>query len=298
MKIPPFLEYGDAVGIVATAKKVDPKWLEKGITVLQEWGLRPIIGKHTLERNHFFAGSDNDRLTDFQTLLDNPEVKAVFCARGGYGTSRIIDKVNFDVFRKNPKWVVGFSDITVIHIHLNNYGIASLHAPMPAIFHKTSSNSLTRLKDFLFKGEFADISILNLPENKIGEASGELVGGNLSLLAHSLGSSDALNASGKILFIEEVDEPLYKLDRLIVQLKRAGIFTALKGMIVGHISNWTDESFDSTAEKVIRENLEEYTFPIAFGFPAGHEPENYALPLGANFELKVGAERTSLTCII
>jgi len=294
MIIPPSIRSGDKVGIVATAKRVDEELLKTGVKILSQWGLVPILGDHVFDQHRFFAGTDQDRLQDLQHMLNDSEIKAIFCARGGYGTSRIIDKVDFSSLRDHPKWIIGFSDITILHLHLNKIGIASLHAPMPATFHKTSPDSLSQTKQFLFEGSINKLRSSNAAKNKKGISEGELIGGNLSLIAHSLLTPSSINTEGKILIIEEVDEPLYKLDRLFLQLKRSNFLMNLKGLVIGQLTNVEEDSYNSNPMTVIAEYLNEYSYPVGFGFEFGHDFLNFPVPLGMNYRFVVSDEGAEL----
>lgn len=300
IKTPPYLEKGDTIGLVCPAGFMAEERVAECLRVLtDEWGYRVKTGK-TIGGGSltYFSGTDEERLADFQAMLDDPEVKAILCARGGYGTSRIIDRIDFSHFKKNPKWVVGFSDITVLHCHIyRNYNIATLHAPMAGAFNDAGyiNRYVQSLRDAL-EGKWARYSCDPHPFNRVGEGIGELVGGNLALLAHLTGSESELKTKGRILFIEDVGEYLYNIDRMLLQLKRAGRLKQLAGLIVGGFSDTkdTERPFGKEAYEIIRDAVDEYDYPVCFGFPVSHEKENLSLKIGAGHKLKVGKGKVSL----
>lgn len=297
MKIPHFLKKNDTVTVVAPAYAFDRDLLQQGVVLLESWGLKVKLGEHLFDQFHAFAAIDEDRLADLQWALDEPEVKAVFCARGGYGVSRIIDGLDFSTFRKKPKWLIGFSDITVLHCDLAGQHIASVHSIMPASFAKPGhEESVQKLKDLLF-GKTLEYKLPTHTLSRPGVAQAVLVGGNLSILQSLLSTPSELQTRGKILFLEDVGESLYRIDRMIVQLKRAGKFKGLAGLILGHFSEVSDGKVPfgkANAYEVIIEHLEEYSFPIAVGFPAGHEALNMPLILGQMAQLSVTPRSTEL----
>jgi muramoyltetrapeptide carboxypeptidase len=247
---------------------------------------------------HYFAGTDKERLDDFQQMLDDDEVKAILCARGGYGMSRIIDQVNFKKFEQQPKWIIGYSDITVLHSHLySNYYISSLHAPMAGAFNNEGYKNeyVLSLKNAL-EGKKIKYQCAIHEFNKKGEAIGELVGGNLALLTHLVGTGSDIKTKGRILFIEDVGEYLYNIDRMFYQLKRSGKLAKIAGLIVGGFTDIkdTEQPFGQTAYEIIRDITEEYDYPVCFGFPVSHEKENYALKTGVGYKLKVTKSKATL----
>jgi muramoyltetrapeptide carboxypeptidase len=290
---PQFLQRGDTVGIVALACKVDFEVLSPAIALMEnDWGLKVIIGESVTAEYHQFAGTDAIRATDFQAMLDNPAIKAIFSARGGYGSSRILDKIDFSIFQKNPKWVIGFSDITAVLCHIHTLHIESLHATMPKLFlQEGGAYALESLRKLLF-GENLNYSINPHEMNRLGSSEGQLIGGNLAILSHLIGSKSDINYDGKILFLEDVNEYLYNIDRMMIQLNRAGRLKHLAGLIVGHFSDCQDNQvpFGKTANEIIQEAVADYDFPVCYGFPVGHEPENWALPVGRNVTLEVKTE--------
>ena len=291
---PPFLKQGDTLGIVAPARKVTAGELAPAIKILESWGLKIKLGKNIFSVQNQFAGSDAQRMADYQDMLDDTEVKAIISARGGYGLVRIIDALNFSSFKKNPKWMIGYSDVTVMHSHIHTLiGMETLHATMPISFNK-DAESLALLKKALF-GEELSYSISSTPLNRKGENKGILGGGNLSLLYALAATPSDIDTKGKILFLEDLDEYLYHIDRMMMQLKRSGKLSGLKGLVIGDLSDMKDNTipFGKTAEEIILDAVKEYNYPVCFGFPAGHGIKNYPLYLGREVELSV-KEKTSL----
>jgi muramoyltetrapeptide carboxypeptidase len=296
---PNYLQKGDTVAIVSTARKISSDKIIPAIKLLENWGLSVAIGNTIGAEEHQFAASHEKRIEDFQQLLNNPNIKAIWCARGGYGTVRLIDKLDFSEFKKHPKWIIGYSDITVLHNHIHNLGIETLHATMPINIENNSKQSIETLKKSLFgKNLFYEIPADE--KNKLGNATGELVGGNLSVLYSLLGSKSSIKTKGKILFIEDLDEYLYHIDRMMINLKRNGYFSNLKGLIVGGMTNMHDNEipFGKTAEEIILDIVSEYNFPVIFDFPAGHFDDNRALILGRKIELNVTPEKAMLKFLI
>ena len=285
IKQPPFLKKGDTIAILAPAGILKNKEIviEKATALAKSWGLHVILGEHIYAQNHHFAGTDAQRAKNFQKALDNPNIKAIWAARGGYGSARILDKLDFTGFKKHPKWVIGYSDITAFHSHIHKLGFASLHAVMPINFETEEDISITikTLKNALFGNPLGYIIPASI-YNKLGTASGVLVGGNLSILTSKLGSISQISIADKILFIEEIGEYKYSIDRMLQSLKRAGYFENCKGMIVGDISNIkiNNPIWGASIEELILDVVKEYDFPVVFNFPAGHEPINQALVFG------------------
>ena len=286
------LKSGDTISILAPSgvlNNFDNK-ITKAINIFRSWGLNVDLGNHIYDKNGHFAGTDKNREKDFQKALDNKNIKAIWCARGGYGAVRIIDKLNFDNYLKNPKWIIGFSDITVIHNKLNFLNSESIHAMMITGFEDIGQNndSLSKLKNVLF-GDSLSYSIASNKNNKTGKSEGIIVGGNLTLIQSTIGSKTELKMKDKILFIEEIGEYAYHIDRMLYSLKRAGYFENCKGLIVGQISdlkkNTTD--FGRSINELILDVLDEYNFPILFDFPAGHEKTNFPIILGRKVILDV-----------
>src|SRR5438552_12282728 len=296
---PPYLEKGDVIGIVCPSGYMPVEKASECIRVLnEEWGFQTKVGKTLGNQFNYFSGTDEERLNDFQQMLDDDAVKAVLCARGGYGLSRIIDKINFKKFKKQSKWIIGFSDVTVLHSHLySNYYIASIHAPMAAAFNDAGyiSRFVQSLRNAL-EGKKLRYSCDPHECNKKGEAIGELVGGNLALLAHLIGTDSDVKTRGRILFLEDTGEYLYNIDRMMYQLKRSGKLSKLAGLIIGgFIDNKdTERPFGQTAYEIIYDVVKEYDYPVCFGFPVSHEKENYALKIGVGYKLRVGKSKVNL----
>ncbi|GAB3172266.1 S66 peptidase family protein [Telluribacter humicola] len=296
--IPPFIQPGDTVGVLAPASRINYEDVKPGLAVLREqWNLNVIEGQSLTTSHYQFSGTDELRLHDLQTMLDDPNVKAIIAARGGYGCSRLLDKLEFTAFRQHPKWIVGFSDLTALLSHLHGMGYASLHAQMAKIFTKEGGEeALESLRRMLF-GEEVRYSIPPHPFNHIGETTAEVVGGNLCLLAHLMGSGSELDTSGKILFIEDVGEYFYNLDRMMIQLKRGGKLDQLAGLIVGQFTDMRDNSdptFGKGAYEIIQEHTREYNYPICYDFPTGHVADNRALGVGLPARLSVKEDGVSL----
>lgn len=297
---PAYLKAGDTVAIVAPSGilKNREREINQADSLLKSWGLNVIVGKHVFSKADHFAGTDEERCQDLQNVMDNPKVSAIWCARGGYGTVRILDKLDYTKFRENPKWVIGYSDITALHNQLHNQGFESLHALMCVSLTKDITEvqeSVDTFKAALF-GNPTSYILEGSQYNKEGEISGQLVGGNLTILHTMLGSKTSLDTKGKILFIEEIGEYKYHIDRMLQSMKRAGYFDNLEGLIVGDMSKLRKNTtlWGASIEELILDALEDYDFPIAFNMPAGHEDDNRALVLGREVELKVGKQKSSL----
>jgi muramoyltetrapeptide carboxypeptidase len=292
IQIPPYLKKGDCIGIVAPAGYMPLEKMETCINTLQDWGYTVRLGATTNSQSaNYFSGTDEERCADLQEMMDDKSVHAILCARGGYGMSRIIDDISFKKFRKHPKWVIGFSDITVLHYHLyTRFGIASLHAPMAAAFNDGNFNNayIKSLKNAL-EGLPAHYEAPVHINNQSGEAEGSLIGGNLSLMAHLIGTPSDIKTKNKILFIEDIGEYLYNVDRMLIQLKRSGKLDKLAGLIIGGFTDMkdTERPFGKTIHEIINEQVKEYTFPICYDFPVSHSTENFALKIGVNYQLSV-----------
>ena len=289
MIYPPYLKAEDAIGIVAPARKISRTELEFTVRWWEEKGFRIVLGKHLFTEHHQYAGTDAARLEDLQNMLDDNNIKAIFCARGGYGTLRIVDKLDFLSFNLEPKWICGFSDITVLHAHINTVcEVATIHSTMPVSMNGNHPENLETLYQTLI-GEQPLYEWTPHILNRSGKCSGQLTGGNLSLLYALSGSISDIDTTNKILFIEDVDEYLYHIDRMMLQLKRAGKLAKLAGLLVGSFTKMRDNdiAFGSTFEQIIREHCEDYDFPIAFNFPAGHEDTNVAIKFGGAYDLIV-----------
>lgn len=299
MTQPPYLKVGDTIAILAPSGALINKEdkIEQAITLLKSWGLHVVIGDHVFNVNNHFAGTDDERCEDYQKALDDPTISAILCARGGYGTVRILDKLNYSEFRKHPKWLIGYSDITALHNQLQNEGFESIHGLMCASMQEDLSEikeTISTFKDALFGRPLA-YTLERSEYNKVGTSSGELIGGNLTLLHTMLGSKTSIDTSGKILFIEEIGEYKYHIDRMLQSLKRAGYFDNCKGLIVGDISNIRKNTTEwgSSIEQLILDALSEYDFPIAFNMHAGHEDDNRAMIFGRTVDLMVDKDKST-----
>ena len=287
-----FLKPGSKIVIAAPARCVLREEMAIAIEWLKEQGFVPVYDDALFAQHHIFAGSDDFRAAVFQHYLDSEEIEAIWCARGGYGSIRIVDRLDFSKFLEHPKWLVGFSDITVFHGKLNRLGVPTLHASMPFYFANKTPEAKQSLYDAL-TGKPLQYAFSSDPLNRCGEAEAEVVGGNLSVLIGMMGSETFPETDGKILFIEEVDEYIYHIDRMMHCLKRAGKLDRLKGLIVGGLTQIKDNThpFGMTAEQVIAEAVSEYDYPVCFGFPAGHWDDNKALYLGISSRLIVTKEK-------
>lgn len=296
MIFPENLQKGDRIRIVAPAGKVQKDKVLPGIELLQDIGYEVLIGNHVFDRDFQYAGTDLQRASDLQEAISDPKTKAIICARGGYGSVRIIEKTDFVPLLKNPKWLVGFSDVTVLHSVLNKLGIASIHGAMPAFFTDKNkpSKSFLSLIELLSTGK-SQFEIASHPLNRAGICSGELVGGNLSLLYSLQGTRWQTDTSGKILLLEDLSEYLYHLDRMMQNLRLARQLQNLAGLVVGGFTAMHDNEspFGKTAYEIIHEAIRDYHFPVCFDFPSGHIPKNMALMLGANYRLEPGN-----TCVL
>jgi len=294
---PPFLEPGQRVAIVAPARKISTAEIEFARHTLQAWGLEVVLGESIDVAHHQFAGDDALRRRDFQRQLDDPSIRAILCARGGYGTARLLDELDFTQFAESPKWVTGFSDITVLHSHLLRLGYQSIHGVMPVLFgQENGAAALASLRAALF-GEPLACQALAHPLNRPGTATGELVGGNLSLLQTITGTASQASFAGRILFLEDLDEYLYHIDRMLLHLHRSGQLAGLAGLAVGHFSQMRDNAvpFGQSAYEIIDHYARRYNFPVGYGLPTGHEPANEALVVGRRATLAVTAAGSRLT---
>ncbi|MEO5997799.1 MAG: LD-carboxypeptidase [Chitinophagaceae bacterium] len=299
IKIPAYLKKGDTIALVCPSGFMPIEKAQTCIKTLKDWGFGVKIGK-TLNSHseNYFSGTDIERLEDFQQMLDNKNVHAILCARGGYGLGRFIDQVDFSAFIKKPKWIIGFSDITVLHSHLySNYNIATMHAPMAAAFNADEHDNkyIESLRKMVTgKKEIYECAPHLL--NQKGETTGDLVGGNLTMLAHLTGTHSDFKTKGKILFLEDVGEYLYNIDRMFYQLKRSGKLDKLAGLIIGGFTDNkdTERPFGKTVYELIHDIVKEYHYPICFGFPVSHEKENYALKIGVDYKFKVGRHKVML----
>ncbi|NGX83168.1 LD-carboxypeptidase [Aequorivita sp. KMM 9714] len=293
MITPNTLQKGDTIAIVSTARKLKKEELQPALKILESWGLKAVLGKTIGAEENQFAGNEELRAEDFQQMLDNPNIKAIWCARGGYGTVKMIDMLDFSAFQKNPKWIIGYSDVTVLHSHIHNLGIETLHAQMCLDIENKTEETRESIRKVLFGQEYS-IAFNDNTYNKtfqqkqqLSSIQGKIVGGNLSVLYSLCGSSSEINTDGKILFIEDLDEYLYHIDRMMMNLKRNGVFKNLKALIVGGMTDMHDNTipFGKNAEEIILEAVKDYTYPVFFNFPAGHIKDNQALIFGRKVKL-------------
>jgi muramoyltetrapeptide carboxypeptidase len=301
MQLPPYVQPGDLVGITAPARWVDPEDIRNFLSMLEREGLKTMTGSIYI-RHHQFAGEDKERLDDLQQMLDHPDIKAIFCARGGYGTMRLLDKIDLRGFAEHPKWLVGFSDITALHAYLQmRMGVASIHAAMPYTFREATGNDDPSAESLfrILKGALPSYAVPANPLNREGTGTGILLGGNLSLLCSLTGTPFQFPTRGAVLFLEEVDEYLYHIDRMMQNLKLAGMLENLAGLVVGGLTDMHDNEvpFGMDAAQIIRSAVEEFGYPVCFDFPAGHLTPNMAMVLGRQVSLEVTAAGSQLAYI-
>lgn len=298
MIIPPYLKKGDTIGITCPAGFMPKNKTDICIETLQQWGFKVVVGNTVGNQYNYFSGTDEERLNDFQAMLDNVNIKAILFGRGGYGLSRIIDKIDFRNFKKNPKWLIGYSDITLLHSHINKqFKIATLHSPMAAAFNDDGfKNEYILSLQKAIKGNKGNYFCNPHPFNKTGKATAELIGGNLCMIAHTLGTKSAYNSKNKILFLEDIGEYIYNIDRMFIQLKRNNFLKTLSGLVIGGFTDLKDTTvpFGKTVYEIIQEHIQEYNFPVCYSFPVGHQTENYALKIGATYTLNITKANVSL----
>lgn len=300
MKTPPYLQKGDSVAIVAPARSVSIEEMMPAITLFEEWGLNVVLSENLFAVHNQFAGTETERAEDFQKMLDDEEIKAIICARGGYGVVRIIDLLNFENFIHHPKWIVGYSDITVFHSHIHTrFGIETLHATMPINIYANPNYESTESMYAALFGNQLSYQIPTSSYSKVGEGKGELIGGNLSILYSLSATESDINTDGKILFIEDLDEYLYHVDRMMQNLKRSGKLNYLSGLIIGGLTEMKDNTipYGATAEEIILEAVSEYDYPVCFDFPTGHSDDNRALIIGREAILSVSKGMSELIFI-
>lgn len=297
---PPYLKAGDTIAIVAPSGILENREaaIEKAVQLANSWGLHVVLGNHIYAQAHHFAGTDAQRAADFQKALDNPNIKAIWCARGGYGSVRILDRLDFTAFKKHPKWIIGYSDITAFHSHLHTLGFETLQAIMPTSLEEAPEDvaaSIASFKKALF-GEHLSYTIASNPMNRTGDVRGQIVGGNLTLLLTMLGSKSQISTDGAILFFEDIGEYKYHIDRMLQSLKRAGYFEHCKGIIVGEMTKLRKNTtpWGQSIEELVLNVVSDYSFPVLFDFPAGHGTNNEALILGRTIHLKVGEKESSV----
>jgi len=296
---PPYLKTGDTIGIVCPSGYMAAERILSCVHTLKSWGFRVKIGRTVGgDSMNYFSGSDAERLDDLQAMLDDEEISAILFGRGGYGLSRIIDQISFKKFKKSPKWIVGYSDITLLHARIYaNYEIATAHSPMGGAFAEAATEDMyiNSVRDLL-TGEKLNYTCDVHPFNRRGEAEGRLMGGNLTLLAHAVGGPSDFKTKGLILFIEDIGEYLYNMDRMLHQLKEAGKFQKPAAIIIGSFNDMkdTERPFGQNAYEIIRDILEEFEYPVCYGFPVGHVKENFAMKCGADYRLKISREKVLL----
>jgi len=287
---PPYIRSGDTVIILAPARKVTVEEMTPAVRLFESWGLKVRLGKTIGLSDHQYGGTDAERLDDFQRAVSDPDIRAIICARGGYGTVRIADDIDWTGLLRHPKWIAGFSDITYLHVHLNQtLGVQTLHSSVPTLFPKNTPEAIDSIRRHLF-GEELIYELTPHPLNRNGEAKGVLIGGNLSILYSITGTRSGFNTDGKILFIEDIDEKLYHIDRMMINLKRSGKLQGLAGLIIGGLTDMSDNAvpFGKTAEEIIMEHVDGFDYPVCFNFPAGHIADNRAVVLGKVTKMSVG----------
>lgn len=298
IKTPPYLKKGNCIGITCPAGYMAAEKAQTCINTLQSWGFEVMVGKTLGSKSKtYFSGTDEQRRDEMQAMLDDENIHAILCGRGGYGVGRIIDQLDFSKFKKNPKWIIGFSDITVLHVHLfKKVKVASLHAPMASAFNDGENEYIKSFYNAI-KGKKAKYSCKPHAFNKNGTVTAQLVGGNLTLLAHLTGTTDDINTKNKILFIEDIGEQIYNVDRMLYQLKRSGKLDNIAGLIIGGFTDMadTERPFGKKIHAVINDIIAEYNYPVCFNFPVSHQKENVALKIGVEYRLRITKANTQLT---
>lgn len=295
MKTPPYLKKGDCIAIVATARSVQLSDLAYAVQIAKSWGLEVVLGSSIDKIQNQFAGTDSERAADVQAQINNPNIKAIWCAKGGYGSVRMLDLIDFSPLQNQPKWIIGYSDVTALHCHLQTLGVASLHAQMPVGISQKSASSASTLGGVLL-GEQQIYTFKSHVFNVNGEVTAPVIGGNLSVLYSLCGSTSFPKLENVILLLEDLDEYLYHIDRMMQNLKRNAVFEHLAGIIVGGMTEMNDNAipFGKTAEQIIQEYVSDLKIPVAFGAPFGHVKENLAIPFGKEIHLKVGKQKTEI----
>ncbi len=303
VKIPPYLLPGDSIGITCPAGYITQAQIEPSVALMKAWGFNVVVGKTVGARDFTFGGTDQERLLDLQEMMDDPNIKAIMCARGGYGAVRIVDMLDFRKFRSSPKWVIGFSDITILHCHINsNYHIATIHSKMSNSFPSDMEladplqmDTINSIQQAL-KGEKMKYTAPFHQRNRLGSATAELIGGNMRCIENLAGSDSEIETDGKILFVEDTGEALYSVDRMFYNLKRSGKLQKLKGLIVGGFKLKADDgdSFGRSLVEIVLDVTSAYNYPICFDFPVGHQKANFALKCGVKHRLDVSLEGTKL----
>ncbi len=299
IKTPKYLQPGHTIAITCPAGYMPAANAQACIDTLQNWGYQVLVGKTLGSKSKtYFSGTDQERANELQAMLDSPDVDAILCGRGGYGLGRIIDMLDFTAFKKNPKWIIGFSDITVLHCYVTkNLNIATMHAPMAAAFNNggVKNKYIAALKNVM-EGGGTTYATKSIKLNKLGTANAPLVGGNLSLVAHLVGTKDQLKTNSKILFLEDIGEQLYNIDRMMTQLKRSGMLSNLAGLVFGGFSDCkdTERPFGKKINDILYTYVQEYNYPVCFNFPISHNTENYAVKCGVNYTFTVTATEVNL----
>ncbi|MEO6523248.1 MAG: LD-carboxypeptidase [Mucilaginibacter sp.] len=306
-KIPPYLKAGDTIGVTSSASYISLAEVQPAVQLMESWGFKVEVGGTVGKKDFTYGGTDDERITELQQMLDNPNIKAIMCARGGYGMVRIIDRIDFKRFTKQPKWIIGFSDITVLHCHINsNFGITTLHSKMcnsfPSDWTKAEPIQITTIESIkqALLGEEMNYTALASASNRLGKAGGQLIGGNLSIIQNVAATKSDIETKGKILFVEDVDEYAYSIDRMFWNLKRTGKLDKLAGLIIGGFKMKPDtpgEEFGKTIYDIVLEKVKEYDYPVCFDFPVGHQRANFALKCGVKHVLEVGAAGSTLKSV-
>lgn len=304
-KIPPYLKPGDKIGITSPAGFITLEEIKPAVQLMENWDFKTVIGHTIGKKDYTYGGTDDERLTDLQQMLDDTEIKAIMCARGGYGVVRIIDRLNFNQFHRHPKWIIGFSDITALHYHINrNFGIATLHSKMcnsfPDNWHEAEPIQVSTIESIkqALTGEQLKYTAPTATYNRVGETNGTLIGGNLTMITTLAGTISDIDTRGKILFVEDTGEYLYNIDRMFWNLKRTGKLNKLAGLIIGGFKVKPDdpgEEFGKTVYEIVNEKVKEYNYPVCFDFPVGHQRNNFALKCGVMHQLQVSADGSVLT---
>jgi muramoyltetrapeptide carboxypeptidase len=295
MIIPNNLKDGDSIGLISISRSISPNELSASQILLKSWGLKVVLAKNIFKKHNQFSGTDIERSKAFQELIDSDLIKAIFFVRGGYGAVRVIDKIDFTNLLKQPKWLIGYSDITVIHSHIHFLGLSSLHASMPINFPNNTKGALDSIHNCLFKSE-SKIQYITSKQQAISPIKSEIVGGNLSIIYSLLGSFSDIQTDNKILFLEDLDEYLYHIDRMVIALKRNGKLQNLKALIIGSMINMHDNKvpFGLTAKEIILEHTKDSNYPVIFDFPAGHIDDNNSIILGKESILKIDNNSVTL----
>lgn len=290
---PESLNQGDRVIILSPAGAPSEDAFDLGLEILESWGLKPVLSENSKKRYHTFAGTDAERKSDFQNAIDNPEIKAIFCVRGGYGSTRIINEIDWTRFQSKPKWIIGYSDITTFHNRLNQLDIESMHATMPTNFRENTKSTMDSLKSSLFSTP-PKYTIANSEYNQKGKAKGKLIGGNLSIIHNLIGTKFNIQFKDNILFLEEIGEYAYSIDRMLWAMNHAGVFDEISGLIIGSFTDVKDNDvpFPESLHEMILKFVKDKNIPVVFDFPSGHEDENWTLIMSGNYKMEVNDEQS------